>query len=90
MLEYTSDEFLGFENNENADFNAEVEKKISLLYDFCVLQRRKNKAHDQREEVVREFLRSYGSEILVDNAVRDIVVGNCKLDEALKRKGFLN
>lgn len=89
MLEYTSEEFLGFEDNTPTKYDEEVEKKISLLYDFCILHKRRYQTQDEREDAVREFLRSYNSEVLMDGAVRDILVGNCTLDEALKRKGFL-
>lgn len=88
MPEYIVDEFIGV-NAEPTTYEDEVEKKVSLLYDFCILKRRKYKTPDEREEAVRNFLRSYGSPILMDNAVHDILVGNHKLDDTLKRKGFL-
>ena len=88
MPEYNVDEFLGL-NAEPTTYDDEVEKKVSLLYDFCILHKRKYAKPDERENAVREMLRSYGSGILMDNAVRDILVGKNKLDEELKRKGFL-
>ena len=88
MLEYNIDEFIGEEETPTT-YENEVDKKISLLYDFCILHKRKYQRPDEREDAVREFLRSYGSPILLDNAVRNILVGNCELDETLKRKGYL-
>ena len=39
--------------------------------------------------LVRKWLRSYSSEIAMDNAVRDIITGQYTLESVLKRKGFL-
>jgi hypothetical protein len=89
MPEYIVDEFIGInEGAEPTTYDNEVEKKVSLLYDFCILHKRKYKQPDEREAAVRELLRSYGSEVLMDNAVRNILLGNCTLHEALKRKGL--
>lgn len=89
MQEYNIDEFVGT-NAEPTTYETEVEKKVSLLYDFCILQRRKFRKPDEREEAVRKLLKSYGSEIIMDNEVHDILVGKKKLDDTLARKGFLN
>ena len=88
MPEYNVDEFLGL-NAEPTTYDDEVEKKVSLLYDFCILTRRKHKTSDEREAAVRKMLQSYGSPILMDNAVHDILVGKSKLDDTLARKGLL-
>jgi hypothetical protein len=88
MPEYIVDEFIGV-NAEPTTYDNEVEKKVSLLYDFCILHKRKYKQPDEREAAVREFLRSYGSEVLMDNAVRGILVGDYTLTELLRRKGYL-
>lgn len=87
MTEYNVDEFIGVE--APTTYEEEVDKKVSLLYDFCILHKRKYQKPDEREDAVRNFLRSYNSEVLMDNAVRNILVGNCTLNEALKRKGYL-
>ena len=90
MQEYRIDEFLDMgENATPTTYSDEVEKKVSLLYDFAILHKRKYGSPDKREEAVRQLLRSYKSSILLDNAVRSILVGNCTLDDALKRKGLL-
>lgn len=88
MPEYNVDEFIGVDA-EPTTYDDEVEKKVSLLYDFCILRRRKFKKPDEREEAVREMFRAYGSPIAMDNAVHDILVGKHNLDAALKRKGLL-
>jgi uncharacterized protein YqgQ len=86
--EYDVDEFLG--KNEPTTYETEVEKKVSLLYDFCILHKRKYQKPDEREDAVRKLLKSYGSPIIMDNEVHDILVGKTELDDTLKRKGFLN
>lgn len=87
--EYIIDEFISVGEATPTTYEDEVEKKVSLLYDFAILHRRKYKKPDEREEAVRQLLRSYGSQTLMDNAVRDILVGNRKINDALKRKGLL-
>ena len=89
MREYNADEFLGFE--ENGTYADEVDKKVSFLYDCCMLCKRKhNTLPDEREEVVRKMLSAYNSSILMDNAIRGILVGDYTLNDLLKRKGYLN
>lgn len=86
--EYNVDEFLGV-NAEPTTYDDEVEKKISLLYDFCILHKQKRLGPDGREAAVRRLLRSYKSTIIMDNAVHDILVGKAQLDDTLKAKGVL-
>jgi hypothetical protein len=86
--EYNVDEFIGA-STEPTTYETEVEKKVSLLYDFCILHKHRQKA-DEREAAVRGLLKSYKSTVIMDNAVHDILVGKAKLDDTLKRKGFLN
>ena len=61
-----------------------VDKKMEILYDMCMLPKGKHK-----REAVRQWLLSYPSEIAMDNAIHDVLVGNCKLEEMLKRKGYI-
>ena len=93
MQEYQVDEFLDIgENIMPTTYSDEVEKKISLLYDFAILGKlcgKKIIRIDEREEAVRQLLRSYGSKTLLNNVVRDILVGNSKINDTLKRKGLL-
>lgn len=84
--EYLVDEFICDDCGYTLD--EQVDKKVSLLYDLCVLHRNgKNK--DAREQAVRGLLASCKSEKQIDNAVHDVVMGNYTLNELLKRKGYL-
>ena len=62
-----------------------VDKKISLLYDLCILTMSKT-SRDRREANLREILSQYSTEIEVDNAVHDIIF-NKSLNTFLAQKG---
>jgi hypothetical protein len=83
---YLVDEFIG--TTEQFTFEDQVDKKVSLLYDLCKLQMRGRKS-DDREDAVKHLLASYQSEVLMDNAIHDVVVGKYTLNDLLKRKGYL-
>ena len=90
MSEYIVDEFIGA--SVPTTYEDEVDKKVSLLYDFAKLGEMYGKRiirTDKREEALRKLLKSYGSSILMDNAVRGILMGESTVDDLLKRKGFL-
>lgn len=61
-----------------------VDEKMKILYDMCMLPR-----GAQKREAVRQWLLSYPSETAIDNAIHDVIVGNCTLESKLHRKGFL-
>lgn len=84
--EYNIDEFIGTESTE-CPKDEIIDKKVSLLYDLCILLGKKH--GDDREKAVRELLASYGNEQQIDNAIHPIIVGNCTLNQTLKRKGYL-
>ena len=84
-MEYLIDEFIGA--NIESTLEDEVDKKVSLLYDLCILFR--NRGADSRERAVREMLGSCQTEAQIHNSVRDAVVGKLTLDEILRRKGYL-
>jgi hypothetical protein len=86
MAEYLVDEFI--DGTCECTFEEQVDKKVSLLYDMCILTKRQKGAKD-REAAVRKLLTSYQNERQMDNAVHDIVVGKTKLEDTLKRKGIL-
>lgn len=88
MPEYLVEEFIDGASVE-CTLEEQIDKKVSLLYDLCMLYKRR-KGVDSREEAVRQLFSSYQNEMQIDNAVHDIIVGNCTLDDLLKRKGFLN
>ena len=84
--EYLTEEFLG--ESIESTLEEQIDKKVSLLYDLYVLVKRK-KSTDDREAAVRELFSSYKNERQIDNTVHDIIVGNCTLNDILKRKGYL-
>ena len=65
-----------------------IDGKISYLYDLCILRRRGGNI-DEKEELVRELLKTYKSEIAIDNVLRDLYTGTYTLNQLLERKGFL-
>ena len=86
MKEYLTDEFI--ESTYESTFEEQVDKKVSLLYDMCILLKTRF-TKDDREEAVRQLLSSYESEVQLDNAVRDVVLRKYTLNDLLKRKGYL-
>ena len=91
MAEYRIDEFLGLEETfAPLTLADEVDKKINLLYDLCILRRRKSKGGvDDLEEATRKLLLSCTSLISIDNTVHGIIVGKYTLDQLLKSRGYL-
>ena len=85
MPEYLVDEFIG--GVDESTFEEQVDKKISLLYDMCILSRSISDA--KRVQATHQLLASCQTERQMDNAVHDIVVGKCTLEDVLKRKGIL-
>jgi hypothetical protein len=86
MKEYLVEEFIG--GAEPYTIAEQVDKKISLLYDMCILTKRGTRC-DKREELVKQWLLTYQTDTQIDNAVFDIIIGKCTLNELLKRKGYL-
>lgn len=86
MAEYLVDEFI--DENVTCTMEEQVDKKVSLLYDLCILHK-KGKYKDNREKAVRKLLTSYENEIQINNVLHDVVVGNSTLNQILKRKGYL-
>ena len=84
--EYLVEEFLG--DDVECTFDEQIDKKVSLLYDLYKLHK-KGKSKDSREQIVRQVLSSYTTETQLDNAVRDVVLGKCTLNDFIKRKGYL-
>lgn len=89
--EYRVEEFIG-EDITPDTYEDEVAKKVSLLYDFCILLHKRNrnkKMSDERERAVRALFLSYGSKTRLNNEVQDIITGKTSLEKAL-RKGKQN
>ena len=83
-----STEMLG-SNAEPCTLGDEVDKKISLLYDFCILKHKRFRKPDDREVAVRKLLSQYQSEYSMTRAIRPVVLGEYKLDDLLRKKGVI-
>lgn len=86
MRSYTVDEFLF--DLEDCPISKAVDKKIELLYDFCVLKKRGTKA-DRRENSVRLLLGKCSDEYAMTHLLKDVVTFRCTIDELLDRKGVM-
>ena len=91
MKHYQADEFIQDEHNlytvpEN---KAEViDKKVSLLYDFCILAKYKREP-DVRESAVRKLLEQYGTEQQMSSALHSVLVGDDTLNNVLRKRGLM-
>ena len=74
--------------NHGLDYAEEVHYKIMCLYQLGKLKKSKRTSPDCCELRLRKMLLSLESGILMDNAVRGILVGDYTLDQLLIRKGF--
>ena len=83
--QYSVDEFL---NDIPYTLSEQIDKKVSLLYDLCILNQHKNQP-DELEDKVRELFASYQTERQIDNVVHDIIMENYTLNDILQRKGIL-
>ena len=83
MKHYTVDEFIMNDTNTDTDINTAVDKKVSLLYDFCILRHCRGTA-DSREDALRAYLKRYCTETQLTRALHDVVVGNKTIDQLLK------
>lgn len=92
MRHYTVDEFNNRLDTTTDTTEIVVEKKISLLYDFCILVKRKG-LHgvvipDPREETVREMLTACETELVMTNRLHDVLKGEYDLNTLLQRNGY--
>ena len=81
---YQGNDFL-LESTKPEPIKVTIDKKVSLLYDLCILKQTKI-YRDAREEAVREVLSHYGSERALTNALHDVVNGNKSIDTFLAQK----
>jgi len=80
MKHYLVDEFIqDTQNHTKADL---IDKKVSLLYDFCLLRTFQCKP-DRREKAVREFLAKYSTEAQMTRVLHCVLVGDKTLNELL-------
>ena len=66
-----------------------IDQKIGILYHFDALLYGKNRADDEREELVRKVLDTYESETQMTIAIHDIIWGEETIDAWLERKGVM-
>lgn len=59
-----------------------VDKKVSLLYDFCIL-------HKRQEPQVRTLLTQCKSENEMTRVLHDVLLGRTTLTQLLKKKGVM-
>ena len=85
MRHYQADEFILDATPDPID--VAIDKKVSLLYDLCVLVR-KCKERDARETALREVLSHYNSERALTSALHDVVLGNKTIDTFLEQKCY--
>lgn len=86
MAKYLVEEFLG--KSEPTTLKKEIEKKISMLYEFGILKRNKD-GRDPREKQLRKLLRSCKSEISMSNIVTDLTHGKTTLIALLRRYNYV-
>lgn len=80
---YQADEFIYDTMPDPMD--VAVDKKVSLLYDLCILCKSKRDP-DTREAELRKILSQYNSEWALTSALRDVVLGNKPLNTFLAQK----
>ena len=83
---YQGNDFL-FEAASPEPIEVTIDKKVSLLYQLCVLCKNK-KNPDSREAALREVLSQYGSERALTIALHDVVSGNKSINTFLEQKCY--
>lgn len=83
MKHYTIDEFLNDTTTDNS-IDTAIDKKVSLLYDFCLLKRSKDRTADGREAAVRAYLERYCTEAQLTRALYDVLHGKTTINQLLK------
>lgn len=82
--EYRVEEFI-CEDITPDTYEDEVAKKVSLLYDFCILRKHRYRQPDEREKAVRALFLSYGDKSKLSNAVLDLIMGRTSINDALRK-----
>lgn len=86
MRHYQTDEFI-YDDVLPDPISIAVDKKVSLLYDLCILCKDK-KSRDEREAALRDVLSHYKSESALTSALHDVVLGNKSIDTFLEQKCY--
>ena len=86
MKHYELDEFINDEHNLYTSYTDKkddlIDKKVSLLYDFCILTKKGYKA-DAREKAVRELLSHYNTEFEMTRVLHTVLVGDCHINQLI-------
>ena len=77
----------GIDDYTNASDTIEsaIDKKVSVLYDFCILKG----AEDKREDAVRKLLETCGNEQKMQIVLHDVLLERTTLTELLKKKKLI-
>lgn len=86
MAQYLVEEFLG--KSEPTTLKKEVDKKIHILYELCILVRDKRE-RDQRERALRKILLGCNSKTHMNNIVHDLIMGRSTLASLLRRYNYV-
>ena len=78
--------YIDYVTNTNEEFKKQdwINIKIDLLYDLCILKKRKGKS-DPREPQVEELLEQCETRYAMDTMLHDVICGNMTLNELLSR-----
>ena len=84
---YVASDFLArYTNDTVSDI---INKKVSLLYDFCILTHGRKRKPDPREDTIRQLLADCGNESRMTIVLRDVLIGRVTVDELLEKKGLM-
>lgn len=86
MLHYAVNDFFNTECDDT--MSVIIDKKVSLLYDFCILTS-SHKHSDPREYYVRKMLADCDTEYHMSILLRDVLTDKITLDDLLHRKGVM-
>ena len=83
-MNYQTDEFL-FGGGVAESKTHAIEKKVSLLYDFCVLTKR----NSEKEDAIRTLLEQCKHEYEMSQVLHCVLCGDTTIDELLAQKGVM-
>lgn len=86
MKHYDIEEFISSNSKSTDTLEDIIDKKIALLYDFCILRRRKYEKRDSREQLLRDVLSKYETESRITSVLHDVLMYHITLDELLNRE----
>ena len=75
---YISDDYL---TTKPEPISVVIDKKIALLYDFCLLVQGKDGSDDDYEAPLRSILKEYPTEHSITMAIHDIIMERISIEE---------